>query len=53
LARTPLQRRAALASTLLAALELGREGELTLEQREAFGTIAARPALPSPLMKAG
>jgi segregation and condensation protein A len=42
LARTPLQRRAALASSLLAALELGREGELTLEQREAFGAIAVR-----------
>jgi segregation and condensation protein A len=48
LARTPLQRRAALASTLLAALELGREGELTLEQREAFGAIAVRATCETP-----
>jgi segregation and condensation protein A len=39
---TPLQRRAALASTLLAALELGREGELALEQHAAFDAIAVR-----------
>jgi segregation and condensation protein A len=41
-ARTPLQRRAALASTFVASLELGREGELALEQNEAFGDIAVR-----------
>jgi segregation and condensation protein A len=38
-ARTTLQRRAALASTLVAALELGRDGVLTLEQEGAFGDI--------------
>jgi segregation and condensation protein A len=38
-AQTSLQRRAALASTLVAALELGRDGLLTLEQEGAFGEI--------------
>jgi segregation and condensation protein A len=38
-ARTPLQRRAALASTLVAALELGRDGVLTLEQEGALGEV--------------
>lgn len=37
---TALQRRAALASTLVAGLELGREGVVTLEQATAFGPIA-------------
>jgi segregation and condensation protein A len=36
---TPLQHRAALASTLMAGLELTREGILTLDQREAFEEI--------------
>ncbi len=36
---TPLQRRAVLASTLLAALELSRDGTLALDQPEAFGPI--------------
>ena len=39
-ARTPLQRRAALASTLVAALELERDGALTLDQEGAFGEIS-------------
>ncbi|MCB4825322.1 segregation/condensation protein A [Roseicella aerolata] len=39
-ARTLLQRRAALASTLLAALELGRDGALTLQQNDIFGEIS-------------
>ncbi|MBU8541754.1 segregation and condensation protein A [Falsiroseomonas tokyonensis] len=38
-ASTPLQRRAAIASTLVAALELGRDGAVTLEQEAAFGAI--------------
>ncbi|MGK7867985.1 segregation and condensation protein A [Falsiroseomonas sp. E2-1-a20] len=38
-ARTPLQQRAALASTLVAALELGRDSVLTLEQTNAFQEI--------------
>jgi segregation and condensation protein A len=40
--RSSLQRRAALASTLVAALELGRAGALTLEQEGAFGEIGVR-----------
>jgi segregation and condensation protein A len=44
LARTPLQRRAALASTLLAVLELGREGELAFKQTDAFGEIHVQGA---------
>jgi len=46
LKRTPLQRRAALASTLVAALELGRDGVLALEQEGAFGeiTVNGRPS---------
>jgi segregation and condensation protein A len=46
---TPLQRRAALASTLLAGLELTREGALTLEQHAAFGEIRAGRPVPSRL----
>ncbi|MGG5890870.1 segregation and condensation protein A [Falsiroseomonas sp. HC035] len=38
-ARTLLQRRAALASTLVAALELARDGALTLDQGVTFGEI--------------
>jgi segregation and condensation protein A len=45
-ARTPLQRRAALASTLAAGLELARDGALALEQHEAFGEIAVRRISP-------
>lgn len=41
-AGTALQRRAALASTLMAALELARDGALTLEQEGAFGEIGVR-----------
>ena len=45
----PLQRRAALASTLLAGLELEREGAATLAKDEAFGEIAVAPGeLPHP-----
>lgn len=45
--RTSLQRRAALASTLMAGLELSRDGALTLDQEEAFGELhvsAGQPA---------
>ena len=38
-ARTPLQRRAALASTLVAALELGRDGAVTFKQEIPFSEI--------------
>jgi segregation and condensation protein A len=38
----PLQRRAAVASTLLASLEIARGGEVELKQDEAFGPIALR-----------
>ncbi len=41
-----LQRRAALASTLLAGLELGREGAASLSQGQAFGGIVVAPAGP-------
>ena len=40
----PLERRAALASTLLAGLELARGGEVRLRQEEAFGPILVRRA---------
>ncbi len=44
-----LQRKAALASTLLAGLELGREGSAALAQGEAFGPVRiAPPAPPAP-----
>jgi segregation and condensation protein A len=41
-----LRRRAALASTLLAGLEMGREGAATLSQGRAFGAIVVAPAGP-------
>lgn len=41
---TPLQHRAALASTLLAGLELSRDGALALDQQDAFGPIQVEPA---------
>jgi segregation and condensation protein A len=41
-ARSQLERRAALATTLLAGLELGREGTVTLDQDNAFGEIRLR-----------
>ena len=41
-----LRRRAALASTLLAGLELGREGAASLSQEGAFGAIVVAPAAP-------
>jgi segregation and condensation protein A len=40
----PLRRRAALASTLLAGLELARDGSLTLHQDHAFGAIRLTPS---------
>ena len=40
-----LQRRAALASTLVAALELGRDGAAVLDQDAAFGGIVVRPGV--------
>ena len=39
-----MQRRAALASTLLAGLELGREGAASLSQESAFGEVVVAPA---------
>ena len=41
-----LQRRAALASTLLAGLELSRDGAAVLEQEQPFGPITLRAAAP-------
>ena len=41
-----LQRRAALASTLLAGLELARDGDAALGQDRAFGEIRLGPARP-------
>ncbi len=43
-ARSKLQRRAALASTLMAGLELGRDGAATLHQTEPFGIVVVRSA---------
>ena len=40
----PLERRAALASTLLAGLEMARGGVLRLRQEEDFGPILLRRA---------
>ena len=45
---TPLQRRAALASTLVAGLELARFGTLRLRQEAPFGPILLRHAGPAP-----
>ena len=39
---TPLQRRAAMASTLLAGLEMARDGQLRLRQERPFGPILLR-----------
>ncbi|HQT59584.1 MAG TPA: ScpA family protein [Acidiphilium sp.] len=39
----PLARRAALSSTLLAGLELARDGQLALRQEQPFGPIQIRP----------
>jgi len=38
----PLERRAALASTLVAGLEMARGGDLRLRQEQAFGPILVR-----------
>jgi segregation and condensation protein A len=46
LSATPLQRRAAYASTLLAGLEMARDGGVTLRQDAAFGPILVRVAEP-------
>jgi segregation and condensation protein A len=46
-AATPTERRAALASTLLAGLELARDGALHLEQDRPFGPLLLRPAAPA------
>ena len=40
-----LRRRAALASTLLAGLELSREGIAAMNQEEAFGPVSVRPII--------
>ena len=45
-AADPMQRRAALASTLLAGLELARDGQARLEQDRPFGPVRLRPAGP-------
>lgn len=45
-ATTPLERRAALASTLVAGLEMARFGTLRLRQEETFGPILLRRAEP-------
>ena len=42
-ARSTVQRRAAVATTLMAGLELGREGVIELDQGEAFGPVRIRP----------
>ncbi len=42
----PLQRRAALASTLIAGLEMARGGTVRLRQEEAFGPILVRGGEP-------
>ena len=39
---SPTERRAALASTLMAGLELARDGTVRLRQEEAFGPILVR-----------
>ena len=39
----PLQARAAVASTLIASLELARAGQLRLEQSDAFGVVTLHP----------
>ncbi|WP_376093956.1 segregation/condensation protein A [Roseomonas sp. CCTCC AB2023176] len=45
---TPLQRRAALASTLVAGLELARDAAIRLEQHEPFGQVGvSSPVAPS------
>jgi chromatin segregation and condensation protein Rec8/ScpA/Scc1 (kleisin family) len=45
-----LRHKAALASTLLAGLELGREGAASLRQGSAFGAIVVAPAgMPDPM----
>ena len=43
----PLLRRAALASTLLAGLELARDGRLRIRQEQAFGPIMLAGTLAS------
>ena len=42
-ARSQVQKQAALASTFMAGLELGREGVVALDQSEAFGTVRILP----------
>ncbi len=46
-AATATERRAALASTLLAGLELARDGALDLQQEHPFGPLLLRPAGPA------
>jgi segregation and condensation protein A len=43
-AKSQLQRRAALATTLMAGLELGRDGVVALDQDDAFGMVHIRPS---------
>jgi segregation and condensation protein A len=43
---TPLERRAALASTLMAGLEMARDGQLRMRQEEQFGPILLRRTEP-------
>jgi segregation and condensation protein A len=46
-AASPVERRAALASTLLAGLELARDGAVRLDQDRPFGPLLLRPAPPA------
>ena len=46
---SPTERRAALSSTLLAGLELARDGAVRLRQDEAFGPILLRPRTSQPV----
>lgn len=50
---SPIQRRAALASTLIAGLEMARGGALRLRQEEAFGPILLRRQEEAPAMEEG
>ncbi|MDE2582553.1 MAG: segregation/condensation protein A [Rhodospirillales bacterium] len=46
-AATPTERKAALASTLLAGLELARDGAVELQQDRPFGPLRLRPTVPA------
>ena len=48
---SPTERRAALSSTLLASLEMARDGSVRLRQEEAFGPILVRRTMEGPAPK--